>query len=715
MNMTSLEQFTVKANLLSTHGLPNYWAKIISSVIDATKRSETLKHKIIQESDSLYSRYKEYGYFPNLLLKECIGIHEYTNILFFVRLYRDRYQKGEIPISPVAQEVDDRWMRHASYCFFNIRATGRLKHDIGNMVDATRLLPAIRTSAIHLGPFFQSVFGIIYAQASFEIISDEVTHSSLEASGISRYEQLSFFVDCCHLLGKTVGFDLTPHTCGFSKVNFDHPELFRWLRWNSSYEHFYQHRTEEEQYQESIQKEYAAHIRQITQSICADFNIEKLEDSDADVTTLNAAHEKVKLLVRAEGYFPMVPHTWNGIGLPGVHSYCKLNHHPIWDYRNLEGEEQSIHSIGLHALFKFHTNILPNRSPYHEGIHPDQHKTPEYTSSITYLAERFPHMHRTYGFDFLRIDYQDHVFRNLTIANEQDVIVCEQLTASQLNNIAKAAKNAFPPAGLLADHVGYDVGQYRQAGFNLILGKEVQYPLCKWNLLEMFDHNLHLIEKHRQNPAYGTSALPIDTHDMGHWAILGSDLPQRENRALVMLRHFFSRFATGGIGSRPKYETMGNQDMSSGIYRCNNEPGSLKWGEDLSALTGYHLIEDTFEKIKSNWMSCELVSNYVYEDHCWWIISSKVEGVSYLFLSWYGDHYDFNQAMSTKHKAKIPLPCKQITGITKVLGIRPANTTQETDQIKLGHHLLSLAQTSQSDLYITWPNLTKWVIQITHE
>jgi hypothetical protein len=238
----------------------------------------------------------------------------------------------------------------------------------------------------------------------------------------------------------------------------------------------------------------------------------------------------------------------------------------------MHGADQSSHAIGIHASLKYHTNLVANRAPYFEDA---SWSAGSWEPTIEYLSNLFPAMHHTYGFDFLRIDYVDHIFNNTIIEQDREIVLGEQLSPSQLKRIADTARSCFPACGMLADHVGNDIERYRQAGFTAILGREVQYPLNQQHVSDMFSFNDQLQHFQGADPDFGTVVFPIDTHDMGHPALLGRDLPEREGRATISLRHLFARFATAWRGQRPKYETLGNQDLSVGIYRVNNRPESL--------------------------------------------------------------------------------------------------------------------------------------------
>jgi len=687
-----------------TADLPPHWARLTEIAWAAARHSEPLRAAAIERSEALFAEYLRTGRLE-LLFRQALAVDEITWILFYNRLYRHHSLVHVRPPSPVAGEPDDGWMTHADFCFVNARATGRFPSQTGDFIAATHILPVLRVRGIHLAPFFQSAFGIVYAQDSFSHIANDVTHAAFEAQGLDRRDQLRYFIDCCHLTGKAIGFDLTAHTCGFSKVSLDRPELFRWIRFDAGYDRLFRGMTIDEQYEEVAQAEFASAVRAVTRTLCAEHGLDSLESEKAAPARADAVQSLVKAVVRSHGYYPVVPHTWNGVGLPGLRSYDKEGGYPNWDYRDAEGNDQSAHAIGIHASFKFHTGLRANRVASGAG---------PFGETVDYLAGVFPRMHGLYGFDFVRIDYVDHVFRATEVGEDgSEAVVSEQLSPSQLRAIAAAARAAFPPAGMLADHVGNDVDRYRRAGFAAVLGREVQHPLGKYQVIELLDFNQKLVAEQRRDRRYGTAVFPIDTHDMGHPALLGRDLAQREDRAGLLLRHFFSRFATAGVGHRPKYETMGCQDMSRGIYRANNEAVSMEWGGDRAALAAYHLVEDTWESLRAEWRGGHLVANYVFDEDCWWRVDCPRTRRSYVVVTWIGATYAWDRALSAAVATTVSLAdLPPVERAEPVLGIRPSPSSDDVRSIRVDPSRISLELGHDRSLHVRRPDRTSWLIRL---
>jgi hypothetical protein len=108
----------------------------------------------------------------------------------------------------------------------NVRALGKEQDITGNFLDAMKLIPVLRANSIHLAPFFDCALTNLYAVDSLRIITKDVLSSELLDGGIEPDEQLMLLIDAIHILNKTAGFDLEPHTSQFSRIVLENPQHF---------------------------------------------------------------------------------------------------------------------------------------------------------------------------------------------------------------------------------------------------------------------------------------------------------------------------------------------------------------------------------------------------------------------------------------------------------------------------------------------------------
>ncbi|MCX8131038.1 MAG: hypothetical protein N3I35_13195 [Clostridia bacterium] len=708
-------------NLLLCEMMPEYWnktGKMLHDMFIEENPDGWNIEKAVDKANDIYKEYRKNNCIKSMLYLEALELPQIVWFIFYNFLAKDCVIKDGRPISPVAGEQDDSWMNYSSYSYINIRGTGKKVESLGSFIDATQILPILRVDALHVAPFFESIMGVIYAQSSFAIIDDRVTHLELEKRGVGRYEQLKYFIDCCHLLNKAAGVDLVTHSSALSRVAISNPETVRWVRFSPDCKSFYNGETLDEQYSKEKQKQMAAHVREL----CS-FVLEKetgnryatLEDPEMDLELNRVLYWKVLFVLRSNGYSTIPPHTWNGIGAVGIKGYEYEGNYPIWDCRDINLEDQQEHMYGIQSTFMFHSDMKANRLPYQvTGDENDWRPKPN-DCAIDYLSEFFPRMHKNYGFDFLRVDYVDHVFDNTWTEDGGETPICDGLTPSQLFEIARKAKESFPAAGMLADHFENDIDSYRKAGFTLTIGREVKELMTPENVHKMFKFNRMLEKQNSYWGEGGTVTYPIDTHDIANPLFLGKELCDREGAAGMQLRHFFSRFASVGAANRPKYEVVGNHDMSSGIYRTVNNPEGMEWGNHRGVFDSHHFVEDVYYSLKQR-LRTALVNKFgISTGFCWWRIDNSAEETCWIAITWIGKEYRENINAGKIH-INIPMPEFWINStktllISPLIGIKPPLKNCTSQEWKLSPENIAY-EYNDNAFKISCSSGTIWLVEV---
>ncbi|MEN8114470.1 MAG: hypothetical protein ABFS21_08775 [Actinomycetota bacterium] len=138
---------------------------------------------------------------------------------------------SEIPVlarSPRSAEPDSSWLKRTNMVGINVRTVG----DFGGVVKYALTLPAA-TDSIHLLPVWEpgvveSLYGIAGWNLNTEFFSDELYEYSPNLDTIEK--QLRATSNLLHVMGKTVGMDVIPHTDRFSEPALGTPDLFEWMR-----------------------------------------------------------------------------------------------------------------------------------------------------------------------------------------------------------------------------------------------------------------------------------------------------------------------------------------------------------------------------------------------------------------------------------------------------------------------------------------------------
>lgn len=609
----------ININNIIDYEFPMYWNKLIRSAIKKEQNTQEISDENLLLLDELINEYKNFGYVKGYTLKELLKLPDVVIILFYCYIYKEKNLQGEVPSSIAIKEENSKWILNRDYCFFNIRAVGMDDYDTGDIINATKLLITLRVSGLHLAPFFECRSGIVYCQNSYKIINAEIINSYYSNEGIKGTEQMKFFIDCAHLLNMAVAFDYTPHVANTSKVALDNPELVRWVRLNKPHTRLYNNQHINEQYDELYQDKIHHEIREIVEDIKKELNIDMIDDDELDNKLSNKAQAKLSEVLQKEGYYSVTVQTWNGICIPGFSHYDHVCGWPQWEYKDIDGNDQTQHALALHTSLYIHKGMEANKLPQ-QIVKDDSHKKVERNEFvINYIKQYLDKVIEIYKFDYIRMDYIDHIFDNVMYDQEEEVPINEMLTPKEILEIANYLSIKVPGIGFQADYTSDDAENYEKAGFNLTVGTEARNNLNK----EIIEDTIIRCKNNMGKKTTTCKVLfTIDTHDVAHHSFLAKELAEREGVKGFITRIFMSRFLNVGENRRPKYEVIGNQDMSTGIHRANNVPESLIWESNKHVFQVYHKLEDLYEKLKDELSKCIITDYEINDFYAMWTLEN---------------------------------------------------------------------------------------------
>ncbi len=130
-------------------------------------------------------------------------------------------------VSPVVSN-DSTWLKTVNMVGINVRTIG----SFWNVVKYALTLPKSQ-SAIHLLPIWEcGVVASLYGMASWnlnqEFFSAELAHAFPQLDTVEK--QLKVVINLLHLMEKSVGIDVIPHTDRYSEIALANPYLFEWLQ-----------------------------------------------------------------------------------------------------------------------------------------------------------------------------------------------------------------------------------------------------------------------------------------------------------------------------------------------------------------------------------------------------------------------------------------------------------------------------------------------------
>ncbi|MES2796779.1 MAG: hypothetical protein V4683_12485, partial [Bacteroidota bacterium] len=130
--------------------------------------------------------------------------------------------------SPISEEPDSEWLKSVTMVGVNVRTIG----SFWSLVKYAMTLPSA-ISSVHLLPIWEcGVVASLYGMASWHINPEFFDYDlSVQFPLLNSIEkQLKVAVNLLHLMGKTVGFDVVPHSDRYSEIVLANPYNFEWLK-----------------------------------------------------------------------------------------------------------------------------------------------------------------------------------------------------------------------------------------------------------------------------------------------------------------------------------------------------------------------------------------------------------------------------------------------------------------------------------------------------
>lgn len=175
---------------------------------------------------------REQEFLPFALPEDLLGL----SALDVLEILRERYgsylltalSPDQTIHSPVRNQLNSDWLKSVNMVGVNIRTIG----NFWNLIKYALTLPQIQSS-IHILPIWEpgvvsSLYGISSWHINPEFFSYELQNSVPKLNTVEK--QLKVVVNILHLMGKTVGMDVIPHTDRYSEIVLANPAYFEWLQ-----------------------------------------------------------------------------------------------------------------------------------------------------------------------------------------------------------------------------------------------------------------------------------------------------------------------------------------------------------------------------------------------------------------------------------------------------------------------------------------------------
>lgn len=184
-----------------------------------------------------YTNLKSYqtgqtSFVPNLLPQQAVRfpVQQTLDILnqrYGTDALRRALDPSQTIASPRAADTDSSWLKRSNMVGINVRTIG----SFFNVVSYALTLPTQHDS-IHLLPIWEpgvvgSLYGIVSWQLNPEFFSSQLRAFIPALDTVEK--QLRVAVNLLHLMGRTVGMDVIPHTDRFSEMVLAYPRFFEWV------------------------------------------------------------------------------------------------------------------------------------------------------------------------------------------------------------------------------------------------------------------------------------------------------------------------------------------------------------------------------------------------------------------------------------------------------------------------------------------------------
>lgn len=553
----------------------------------------------------LVNEYRACGYIartPAALIQLPDGVMTH----FYRDLAADRSTSG-----PKRGQSNSQWMADADFCFLNVRATGT-NGQHGHFIQAAKILPGLRVSAIHLAPFTEHEENGLYAVRCTHTLSSEVLHPNLK---LCPEDQLRAFVQAAHLLGLAVGFDMEPHVSQFARTVLMNPEYFRWIKLTPKQHKLAYGCTPDSIMDEAMQAKIIAEVRRIVARYLKKYDLEDIRQRQEDAAALRKNRDKAYFAARKalkeSGYWTVPVQYWAGQGIPAFKRYDAEKDYAVFEYCDENDQPAEMSDYQVITPFKFYAGVGVNRT---------LRRTRPLMDVWNAYVDLFIHWRDQFDFDFVRYDSLDHIFDSVQADGQPS---SDAPTPNVLRHaIAEMKQPNRPDVGQFAERIENEVENYADLGFDVMLGNDMFEFMDPKHLEKSFWLNERLSAFNNGREQRYSIVFGIDTHDTGDPGFLGEPMVKLAGPAQMKLRHFVARFASAGKGRRPKYEALGSQDMSYGLFEANIKPIPLTWVGDIAYNRHYHWLEQVYTRWRPLLDAGELTLRYVDSTHAVWTVQS---------------------------------------------------------------------------------------------
>jgi len=466
--------------------------------------------------------------------------------------------------SPITKEINTKWIKKVNMVGINVRTI----QSFWNIIKYAFTIPSTQSS-IHLLPIWEvgvvaSLYGISSWNINPEFFDKELYKHFPNLNTIEK--QLKVVINLLHVMGKTVGMDVIPHTDRYSQISLANPQFFEWLQRDdltiTNHEENL-HEVVQEEILQFLEKNGSANNESFPNNKVQFFK--ELEESKRLEILFGTQKEYGKRTKRRNdliqhlydcGYEP-VPATmappYRGLEVDqndGAKTIDKDGR--VWrDYKITKPQEMS-RVFGPLARFKLYERKNNNHNWEIDFEKPR-------IDVWKYVCEQYTNIQSTFNFDFMRGDMSHVQMRSKGVPPNTDIYY--DILKTVKNHIQKQtpyfayfAETFIAPAGEMA--FGDEIDHLEFSDADTTLGDLQSVPVNTTTFSQRFRQYYDILETRQVTPVFTILTGDKDDPRFDKFYLDGNEI-----------RLFISFF----LQSMPSYMALGFQSRDIHLEPASNE------------------------------------------------------------------------------------------------------------------------------------------------
>jgi len=546
--------------------------------------------------------------------------------------------------SPVNTQTSGAWLKRAKMVGVNVRTI----QNFWNVVKYALTLPDIQNS-VHLLPIWEpGVVASLYGMSSWKInpefFSEELYRQVPHFD--TPEKQLQIVINILHLMGKTVGMDVIPHTDRFSEQALANPKCFEWLKREGTVitEHSQNLYIEVEEVIFDYYKKLLPHDMPATRQLFFSNYFSEAERCALMFGAPDKYEQRLKNRITLMDYllkfnFETVPATmgppYRGIKvIEGAEGLVIDRDGREWREYEIIKPEKFSRVFGPLTRYKLYENKNNNVDWEIDFAKP-------IVDTWNYAAQHYADIQSEYGFDFMRGDMAHVQMRNCrdvacnVSTNYYDLLgFIKKYIAARVPYFGSFAESFLAPDGEMA--YGNEVQHLELSHADIVLGDLQSMKVGEERFMSEWSRYLEIGNKHSVTPTF--TIMTADKDDPRF------DEFYRENN---IFRLFFGLFYT----ESPSYMGLGFEQRDIHKKPAPNEKytklyvfkidegakathGNYKWGKN----------EDLFYALNAIKNVADEESVFLKEAHSHWIFPPDETGKRQ-YVAWLISSHDTSRKL----------------------------------------------------------------------